>query len=115
MILLNFINFLCVPCRRETPDLVNLYNTYHERGLEVVQTLYQDEDGSPADTDDLNRWIQEFSIPYIMFSDMDYSTLRTYEVIYFPHNLLIDRDFIIRYIPSEFDLGAFVQKIEELL
>lgn len=36
LVLLDFWATWCVPCRENNPFLVKLYNTYHEKGLEII-------------------------------------------------------------------------------
>ncbi len=115
VILLTFSAMWCGPCRREAPELMNLYNTYKERGLEIAQCIYQDEDGNAADLSDLARWITEFGITFTVFNDPDRSTANTYGFNAIPFNVLIDRNFIIRYREAGFYPDALRQRIEQLL
>jgi len=115
VILLTFSAMWCGPCRLEAPDLVDIYNTYRERGLEIVQCIYHDEDINPADLSDLARWINEFGMTFTVFNDPDLSTVYLYNFNGIPFNMIIDRDFIIR---DRFEgyLGARLrQSIEDLL
>ena len=115
VILLTFSTMWCGPCRREAPELVNLYNTYNQNGLEIVQCIYQDEDGNPADLDDLARWINEFGITFPVFYDPDRSTVDTYNFNAIPFNVLIDRNFIIWHRIEGYDPDELRRLIEELL
>jgi len=117
VILLTFSAMWCGPCRSECPELVELYNTYHQRGLQIVQCIYQDEDGNPTDLTDLARWIQEFGVPFIVFHDPDYSTVNQYlgANAGIPYNVIIDRNFIIRHIIQGFDGDSLRRYISQLL
>ena len=42
VILLVFSAMWCTPCRLEASELIELYNTYKERGLEIVQCIFDD-------------------------------------------------------------------------
>lgn len=112
VILLTFSAMWCGPCRMEAPELVNLYNTLKDRGLVIVQCIFQDEDGNPADLSDLARWINEFGMTFTVFNDPDQSTVNLYNFNAIPFNIVIDRDFIIRYREAGFypgDLQAIIQ------
>lgn len=115
VIMLNFSTMWCSPCRAETPELLEIYNTYKERGFEIVQCIYQDEDSYPSDQSDLNRWLDEFQVTYTLIGDPDRSTVATYDFDSIPFNVIIDRDFVIQYVRSGFDRYMVEQKIEELL
>jgi glutathione peroxidase-family protein len=115
VILLTFSAMWCGPCRLEAPELVNLYNTYKEQGLEIVQCIYQEEAGNPSDLSDLARWINEFGMTFTVFNDPDRSTVNTYNFDGIPYNVLIGRDFIIWYIIEGYDPDTLRRRIEELL
>lgn len=115
VILLTFSTMWCSPCRAEAPELVNLYNTYKERGLVILQCIFQDEDGNPSDLSDLARWLNEFGMTFIVFNDPDRSTVNLYNFNAIPFNIVIDRDFIIRYRESGFYPDEIIQVIESLM
>ena len=115
VILLTFSTMWCGPCRAEAPELVNLYNTLKERGLVIVQCIFQNEGGNPADLSDLARWLNEFGMTFTVFNDPDMSTVNLYNFNAVPFNIVIDRDFIIRYRDSGFYPGGLQTIIEDLL
>ena len=115
VLMLNFSTMWCSPCRAETPELLEIYNTYKERGFEIVQCIYQDEDSYPTDQSDLNRWLSEYQVTYTLIGDPDRSTVETYHFDAIPFNVIIDRNFVIQYVRSGFDRYTVEQKIEELL
>lgn len=115
VILLNFSAMWCMPCIAEAPILVQLYNTYKEMGLEIIQCIYQDEDSNPADLEDLARWLDEFGISFIVINDPDRSTVDSYIISAIPTNIIIDRDFIIRYRAEGFSESDVRRWIENLL
>jgi peroxiredoxin len=115
VILLTFSAMWSNPCRLEAPDLVDLYNTYKEQGLEIVQCIYHDEDGTPTDLSDLARWINEFGITFTVFNDPDLSTVYLYNLDGIPFNVFIDRDFIIRYRFEGYRTAALRECTEALL
>lgn len=115
VILVNFSTMWCAPCRQEASQLMELYNTYKERGLEIVQCIYQDEDGNPSDANDIGRWIQEYGITYMVVTDPDRSSVNTYNFSSIPFNFIIDRDFVIQYVSEGFDIDTVTRRIENLL
>ena len=115
VILLNFSTVWCAPCRREAPELVQLYSTYKGQGFEVVQCIYEKGDYSPANRDDINSWIQEFGISYTVVNDPDESSVNAYGFDSIPFNVVIDRDFVVRHFESGFDYNTFARTIEKYL
>ena len=123
VILLNISTMWCGPCRRETPELVARDEKYHEQGLEIVQCIFDDEDHSPADLDDLKRWVNEFNPNYTVINDLDKSTVALAadpNNISIPINIIITRNFVVRYCETGFGEGMFkegylIDLIEEYL
>ncbi len=113
--LLNISAMWCGPCRSESSEIMELYNTYKERGFEVVQCIYQDEEGNATDQSDLQRWVKEFLLSFTVLNDPDGSLTGFFTFNFIPFNVIVGRDFVIRYRRSEFDKEAISKKIEELL
>lgn len=115
VILVNFSAMWCGPCRNEASMLGSLYSKYKDQGLEIIQCIYQDEDGNPSDASDLHRWIQEFGCLYPVITDPDRSSVNIYNFSGIPFNLIIDRDFIIRGRMEGYDHDGVISKIEKYL
>jgi len=115
VIILTFSTMWCGPCRMETSELVEIYNQYKEQGLEIFQIIYQDEEGHAADLSDLARWIDEFGIIFTVCTDPNQSTVNTYQFSSLPFNIVIDRDFVIRFRNSGYAPGELADQIQTLL
>ncbi len=115
VILLNISAMWCGPCREEAPKLMELYNTYKERGLEIVQCIYQDENSLRSDQSDLQRWVKEFKISFTVVNDIDGSLTGYFSFGGIPFNVIIGRDFKIKYRREGFYEEEIIQKIEDLL
>ena len=115
VILLNISAMWCGPCRSEASELMEIYNTYKERGLEIVQCIYQDEDGNSTDQSDIQRWIKEFFLSFVVLTDPDSSLTNFFNFNGIPFNVIVGRDFVIRFRESGFDKTSIINKIEELL
>ena len=112
VILLNFSAMWCGPCRVEASELEEIYEAYKGRGLEVIQCIFDNESRNRADSTDLQRWIQEFTLSFTVIHDPDLSTVGIYNVNAIPLNIIIDRGFFIRYRREGFSKKEIVQIIE---
>jgi thiol-disulfide isomerase/thioredoxin len=54
----------CPNCRDEAPFLVDLYNRFHSKGLEVVALNFEANGNLEEDKPRLETFIKEFSVPY---------------------------------------------------
>lgn len=115
VILLNFSAGWCGPCRNEASHLMEIYNTYKERGLEIVQCIFEDNDGASADLDFIKAWIKEYGISYRVVNDPNFSTVNTFQLSAIPLNLVIGRDFVIIYRMEGFEKEKVIKKIEDAL
>ena len=115
VILLNISAMWCSPCRSEASELMELYNTYKERGFEIVQCIYQDENGQRSDQSDIKRWADEFNISYTVINDPDGSLTNFFTFSGIPFNIIIGRDFTIQYRLEGFYKEDIIKKIEDLL
>lgn len=82
----------CPDCRRELPELINLYQEYKYKGLEIL--------GFSLDTK-MNNWtkaIADLHLPWPQISDLKGEkspVLETYAIRDIPYNVLIDQQGII--------------------
>ena len=60
LLLLDFWSSKCIPCRKENPNLINLYQQYHSKGLEIVSVSVDDDKKNwlNAIEQDKLSWIQ---------------------------------------------------------
>ena len=79
----------CGPCRAEMPNMVELYNKYHDKGLEIV--------GISFDTDaaEWKKAIEDLGMTWPQCSELNgwNNVMRNiYEVTAIPHTFLIDNE-----------------------
>lgn len=115
VVLLSFSAMWCGPCRNEAKELMELYNKYKERGFELIQCVYEDEQGNPADEADLKRWQNEFGIKFILISDLDNSTVNLYKIAAIPTNFVINREFVIKHRGEGFNKSVIEEVISNSL
>jgi thiol-disulfide isomerase/thioredoxin len=85
VVLLNFWATWCPPCRRETPDLVTLAQTYGPRGLRVAGISMDDEPHSVVPA-----FVDRYRVPYPMLvPDRSFSLARSIDSL--PTTILLDR------------------------
>ncbi|WP_187696468.1 redoxin domain-containing protein, partial [Xanthovirga aplysinae] len=88
-VLLDFWAGWCGPCRRENPNVVRMYNKYHEKGFEVYSV-------SLDRTKD--KWLQaikEDGMPWTHVSDLKYFNsvaAQEYEIQAIPATFLLDKE-----------------------
>ena len=82
----------CGPCRRANPELVEIYNEYHDQGFEILGVSLDRDSASwvKAIADDQLTWPQ---ISDLKFWDSEGADL--YGVSSIPHAVLIDREGVI--------------------
>lgn len=78
----------CVPCREETPELVKLAKQHEASGLEVVGISID----SPNHRAEIEKFIQEYQVPYPMAHDEQQRIAGLFEVSIIPFSFLLDRE-----------------------
>lgn len=108
-VLLDFWASWCGPCRSTLPQLKQLYEKYHEEGLEIVSISF---DSSKK------AWtgaIEKMALPWVHLSDLrgwDSAANALYGITALPATLLIGPDG--RIVASDLELNALKRKLEEL-
>jgi thiol-disulfide isomerase/thioredoxin len=110
VVLVEFWATWCRPCRETTPHLVELYSTFHNRGLEVISLTPIDDQQTK---EDISKFIRTFNVPYpvAVFSGDD--VFDHWGVESLPHAVLIDREGKIRWFgnPKESDLDKTISDL----
>lgn len=96
-VLVNFWASWCVPCRRETPDLVDTYLERVGSGFIVVGVNLQ-EAAKPA-----RAFAEKYGVTYPVVLDSDGAVAKAYRLSGLPESWIVDSQGILR----ERKIGAF--------
>jgi len=110
VLLLDFWASWCGPCRRANPELVAIYNEYHDRGFDILGVSLD------RDRDSWLQAIEQDSLTWHHISDLQYwnsAGAELYGISSIPSSVLIDKDGVIRAKNLHGD--ELRAKIEELL
>lgn len=94
-VILTFWGTWCPPCRQEFPELVSLWKRHHEGGLEIVAVNQRDQELS---TKDVQQFVDEFSVPFIVVLDPRGRSRRTYRLMGLPTTVFVDRAGLITHM-----------------
>ncbi len=100
----------CRPCRAENPNVVNVYNKYHEKGLNIIGVSLDknEEDWHKAIADDGLAWHHISNLAYF-----DDKIAKLYNVEAIPATFILDESGVI--IAKDLRGPALEEKIAELL
>jgi peroxiredoxin len=112
VVLVKFWATSCVTCVKQMPDTVELYNTYHPQGLEVV-AVAMDYDPLPY----VKQFAASRELPFIVATDKNGAVAKAFDDVKLtPIAFLIDRNgqIVKRYL-GVYDKQDMKNKIEAAL
>ncbi|MEA1887736.1 MAG: TlpA disulfide reductase family protein [Bacteroidota bacterium] len=89
LLLVDFWAAWCDPCRQENPNVVAVYNEFHDKGFDVLGVSLD------RDKDDWLKAIEEDSLVWTQVSDLQYwqnKAAQLYAVTAIPANFLLDSE-----------------------
>ena len=89
VVLLNFWGTWCGPCRREMPEFEKVYQSWHERGFEIIAIAYNDSEPSMAEFRD------ELGLSFPLALDASGEINDAYAIQTRPSSYLLDQDGLI--------------------
>jgi len=106
----------CGPCRRENPNIVNVYQKYHSKGLEIIGVSL---DGNGRQQDPKAAWvkaIEDDNLTWHQISNLNYfdgPIAKMYNIRSIPSSFILDADG--RIVAKNLRGPALEAKISELL
>lgn len=109
-ILINFWATWCIPCRAEMKKLKDIYNDYHEQGLEILSI-------SIDDTKTVNKvkgFVKTNRYPFTILLDTNSEVFQLYQGSNPPQTVLIDQNGKIVYTHTGYRKGDEIKLAEEI-
>lgn len=115
VVLIDFWAYSCINCQRATPHLVDWYDAYRDRGLEVIG-VHTPEYAFEKVQANVVAGAKDLGITYPIAMDNAFSTWTNYRNRYWPAHYLIDRQGVVRHIKfGEGDYATTEKLIRQLL
>ena len=108
-VLLDFWASWCAPCRRENPNLVNVYKKYHDKGFEIYQVSLD------RTRDAWVKGIEDDKLHWVHVSDLQYwnsIVVPVYNIEGIPMSYLLDRQG--RIIAQNLSGGRLEQELKQI-
>ena len=104
------------PCRRENPNVVRMYNQYHDKGLEIIGVSL---DGQSRQNDPKKAWLEAIEKDQLTWTHVSYlkyfndPIAQLYNINSIPATYILDKDGKIAY--KNLRGKALELKVKELL
>jgi peroxiredoxin len=102
----------CGPCRRENPNVVKVYNKYHDKGLEIISVSLD----KPGQKDKWLQAIKDDKLTWYHVSNLNYfndPVAQQYDIQSIPATFVLDADGVI--VAKSLRGQALEDKIAEML
>jgi thiol-disulfide isomerase/thioredoxin len=116
MLVVNFWNPFCAPCRREQPLLQRSWERLRGRGVQMIGLMFVG--GFPPWPDDsaaAQRYLRRFGVTYPVLRDADSRLADGFGIAGIPTTVVVDRRGMMRFrVLGELKPGALDELIEML-
>ena len=106
VVLIDFSADWCGPCQAEAAVAESLYQTYKDKGFEMVTILIS---GPPA------TWASTYGLTFSVLDDNASTLWAIYGEGYIPLNIILDRNMTIRYKTAGYSEAEIVTNIKKYL
>ena len=93
--IVSFWGTWCAPCREEFPELVRAYREHGPAGLYVLGVNGRDQE---LRTKDVQRFVDEFSVPFDIALDQRGRARKSFLVLGLPTTVFIDSSGVVQHI-----------------
>ncbi len=118
LVLFNIGAGWCEPCIEESKTLDSeIFRDHCERGLQVVQVLFQDEQSRPATKLFCKEWQSRFGLSFPVLVDPTFQTSKYFDSVsaQTPQNFLVSKDGTIVFKETGTPAADLPQRIDEFL
>ncbi|RKX69427.1 TlpA family protein disulfide reductase [candidate division WOR-3 bacterium] len=85
VVLVDFWAVWCPPCRMSIPELIRIYERYHDQGLVVIGVSLD------RDLNEVRRFIKQYDIPYLILLGNE-AVVKKFEIRSIPNLYLFDKN-----------------------
>ncbi len=103
--LINFFASWCGPCKKEFPELVNLYKENKAKGFQIVSV------GVDRETGKSQEFAKGFEANWSVISDAESELMGQFNVYSMPATFIIDRQGIVRFMDTGFKPEEQLEKL----
>jgi thiol-disulfide isomerase/thioredoxin len=113
VVLVDFWASWCVPCRDSFPVLDEIYQKYHDQGVEFVAVSVD------RDEKAYRKFLKRYAPTFPIVRDVDQKLVAEVEVAAMPTSFILDGEGIVRFVHQGFYRnktgGEYVEEIESLI
>lgn len=96
VVLIDFWTYSCINCLRAMPYIHEWYQSYHDKGFEVV-SVHTPEFPFEGEVANVQKAIKKYKVPYAVAMDNDYHIWEAFNNHYWPAHYLVNQDGQIVY------------------
>ncbi len=90
LLLVNTAAGWCTACIEEMPHLQDLFETYEERGLEIMVGYFEDRNYNPSTLQQASDWKSQYNLSFHVVNDPEFQLQEYYNRASTPMNMLVD-------------------------